>query len=94
MDARYAFSRKASGKSGVGETAQSRGKGLAPHGMNLDIPDDELELLIKALDHYHAYTVARNAEDARYHALAERLKRKPSEWEPAAQPGKPAKRRA
>jgi hypothetical protein len=54
VDARYAFGGKAAGDSGVGEEAQSRGKGLAPHGMNLDIPDDELELLIKALDHYHA----------------------------------------
>ena len=65
MDARYAFGGKVAGESGVGEEAQSRGEGLVPHGMNLDIPDDELELVIKALDHYHAYTVARNAEDAR-----------------------------
>jgi hypothetical protein len=33
--------------------------------MKLEIPDDDLDLMIKALDHYHAYTVARNAEDAR-----------------------------
>jgi hypothetical protein len=42
--------------------------------MRLDIPDDDLDLIIKALDHYHAYTVARNAEDARYQDLADRLK--------------------
>jgi hypothetical protein len=60
----------------------------------LDIREDDLELITKALDHYHAYTVARNAEDARYRALADRLKRKPTEREPAEQPGKHSKRRA
>jgi hypothetical protein len=78
----------------MGEKAQSRGEGLVPHGMNLDIPDDDLDLIIKALDHYHAYTVARNAEDKRYQDLAERLKRKPTAREPATQPGKNTKRRA
>ena len=62
--------------------------------MKLDIPDDELELIIKALDHYHADTVARNAEDAQYRALADRLKRKPTEREPAAQRAKNSKRQA
>jgi len=62
--------------------------------MTLDIPDDELELIIKALEQYHAYTVAKNAEDTRYRDLADRLKRKPTEREPAAQPAKPTKRRA
>ena len=62
--------------------------------MKLDIPDDELELIIKALDHYHAYTVARNAEDTRYRDLADRLKRKPTEREPATLPAKSAKRQA
>ena len=47
--------------------------------MKLDIPDEELDLIIKALDHYHAYTVARNAEDKRFLDLADRLKRKPAE---------------
>jgi hypothetical protein len=61
--------------------------------MKLDIPDDDLDLIIKALDHYHAYTVARNAEDRRYRDLADRLKRKPTEREPASQPAKNAKRR-
>jgi hypothetical protein len=58
--------------------------------MKLDIPDEDLELIIKALDHYHAYTVARNAEDKRYQDLADRLKSKPTEREPAAQPAKHA----
>ena len=62
--------------------------------MKLDIPDDELELIIKALEHYHAYTVARNAEDRRYRDLADRLKRKPTEREPATQLTKNSKRRA
>jgi hypothetical protein len=61
--------------------------------MKLDIPDEDLELIIKALDHYHAYTVARNAEDARYRDLAERLKRKPTDRERAERP-KSATRRA
>lgn len=51
--------------------------------MNLDIPDEELDLIIKSLEHYYAYTVARNAEDGRYRALADRLRRKPVEREPA-----------
>ncbi len=61
--------------------------------MKLDIPDDELDLIIKALDHYHAYTVARNAEDKRYQDLADRLKRKPTE-RVGEQPVRGAKRRA
>ena len=52
---------------------------LVLHDMKLDIPDEDLDLIIKALDHYHAYTVARNAEDRRYRDLADRLKRKPTE---------------
>ena len=62
--------------------------------MKLDVHDDDLELIIKALDHYHAYTVARNAEDKRYQDLADRLKRKPTERERAEQSEKHTKRRA
>jgi len=62
--------------------------------MKLDIPDEDLQLIVKALDHYHAYTVARNAEDKRYQDLSDRLKRKPSEREPATQPVKQTKRPA
>ena len=93
MDTRNAFGGKASGESGVGEEAKSRGEGLAPHDTNLDIPDDELDLIIKALDHYHAYTVARNAEDGRYRDRADWLKRKPTE-RVEEQPAKHGKRRA
>jgi hypothetical protein len=77
-----------------GEAPKDGGEeGLALNDMKLDIPDDELDLIIKALDHYHAYTVARNAEDARYRQLADRLRRKPTEREPA-EPAKTTKRRA
>ena len=37
----------------------------------------ELERIIKALEHYHAYTVAANREDVGYKNLADNLKRKP-----------------
>jgi hypothetical protein len=47
--------------------------------MNFEMSDDDLELMIKALEHYYAYTVATKSEDARYKELAHRLKRKPSE---------------
>ena len=78
-----------------GEAPKDGGEeALVFYDMTLELPDDELELIIKALDHYHAYTVARTAEDSRYRDLAERLKRKPTEREPAEQPAKSAKRRA
>jgi hypothetical protein len=66
------------------------GLGL-PH--DLRLPDEDIERIITALEHYHAYTVAKKAEDARYRELAERLKRKPTDRveAPAA---KPTKRRA
>jgi hypothetical protein len=60
----------------------------------LYIPDEDVDLLVTALEHYYSYTVAKKAEDSRYRDLADRLKRKPTEREPATQPGKPAKRRA
>jgi len=53
--------------------------------MPIDIPDEDIPLVIRALEHYHAYTVAKNAEDKRYRDLADRLKRKPTEREPATQ---------
>ena len=76
-----------------GEAPEGSEEGLALHGMRLDIPEDERDLIIKALDHYHAYTVARNAEDRRYRDLADRLKRKPTE-RVEEQPAKQTKRRA
>ena len=47
------------------------------------ISDAEAALVIKALDHYHAYLVATRREDASYKALAERLQRKGPEKEEA-----------
>ena len=47
--------------------------------MNFEISDDDRELVIRALEHYYAYTVASKSEDQRYKELADRLKRKPIE---------------
>jgi hypothetical protein len=93
LDARYEACGCGTVKGNVGEEAESGEEGVALHGMKLDIPDDDRELIIKALDHYHAYTVARNAEDKRYQDLSDRLKRKPTE-RAEERPGKNAKRRA
>jgi hypothetical protein len=41
------------------------------------ISDDEAALVVKALEHYHAYLVATKREDGAYKALAEKLERKP-----------------
>ena len=45
------------------------------------ISEDEAALIVKALEHYHAYLVAAKREDSTYQNLAERLKRKPPEPE-------------
>jgi hypothetical protein len=37
------------------------------------ISDDEAVLVVKALEHYHAYLVAVKREDDQYKALADRL---------------------
>jgi hypothetical protein len=47
--------------------------------MNFEMSDDDRELVIRALEHYYAYTVASKSEDLRYRELADRLKRKPTE---------------
>jgi hypothetical protein len=40
------------GESGLGKAAEAGSEeGLALHAMKLDIPDDDLELIVKALDH-------------------------------------------
>jgi hypothetical protein len=46
-----------------------------------EFSEDELELVAKALEHYHAYLAATQRQDARYKALADRLKRKGPEKE-------------
>lgn len=45
------------------------------------ISDNEAALVVKALEHYHAYLVAAKREDRAYQELADRLKRKPVEAE-------------
>ena len=45
------------------------------------ISDDEADLVVKALEHYHAYLIAAKREDRAYQELADRLKRKPAEQE-------------
>ena len=41
-----------------------------------EISDEEVELVARALEHYHAYLIATQREDGRYQVLAERLQRK------------------
>ena len=62
--------------------------------MQLELSDEDLALVLKALEHYHAYTVAKNSEDTRYRDLVDRLKRKPTKREPAVQAAKTTKQRA
>jgi hypothetical protein len=45
------------------------------------ISDDEAILIMRALDHYHAYLVAAKREDKAYKDLADRLQRRPPERE-------------
>ena len=47
--------------------------------MNIKISDDDLALLVRAVEHYHACTVATKNEDSQYKELADRLKRKPTQ---------------
>jgi len=52
--------------------------------MTLDLPDEYLPLLVRALEQYHAYTVATQREDRRYLQAAELIKasqRKPPQRE-------------
>lgn len=57
------------------------GRGRARIGIVPTISDEEATLVVKALEHYHAYLVAMKREDGQYKALAERLQRKPPEQE-------------
>jgi len=47
----------------------------------IELSDEDLVLINKALRHYHAYTVAKQQEQPAYVALADRLQRKPAESE-------------
>ena len=48
------------------------------------LSEDDIPLVIRALEHLHAYLVATQRQDARYTELAARLKRKGPEREEAA----------
>jgi len=41
--------------------------------MKFELNEEDLPLIIRALDHYYAYTRAVQRDDSRYKALAERL---------------------
>jgi hypothetical protein len=41
--------------------------------VTFEVSDDDRELLIRALEHYYAYTVAGKSEDLRFKELADRL---------------------
>jgi hypothetical protein len=49
--------------------------------MKIEVDDAELERILKALEHYHAYPLAAQREDIGYKNLADRLKKKPVESE-------------
>jgi len=50
----------------------------------IDLSEDDAPLIIRALEHYHAYLAATQRQDDRYMQLAERLKRKEPASEQAA----------
>ena len=43
----------------------------------MTLTEDELPLVIRALEHYYALTVAKQSTDERYRQLAERLQLQP-----------------
>ena len=45
-------------------------------GMKIEVSEDELGLLIKAIEHYYAYIVAKQSEDLRAKELADRPARR------------------
>jgi len=61
--------------------------------VKLDIAEDDIPFLVRALEHYAAYLEATKRADERYLALAEELKRKQPQAE-VARPEKSAKRQA
>jgi hypothetical protein len=61
--------------------------------MKIDVPDDYVPLIVRSLEHYHAYTKAKQAEDHRYQDAADFFKKKSVASEESAEPTK-RKRRA
>jgi hypothetical protein len=51
--------------------------------MTIELTPDELQMVLQALEHYHAYTKAVKRDDDKYRDLAERLKKQgPAREEP------------
>jgi hypothetical protein len=44
--------------------------------VNIDLDDDALPLIVRALEHYYSYLKATNRDDIRYQQIAESLKKK------------------
>ena len=44
--------------------------------MKIDLSDEEVKLIVEALEHYYAYTRAAQRDDSRYQELANKLKKK------------------
>lgn len=59
--------------------------------MTLEIPDEYIPLLIRALEQYYAYTRAVQRDDSRYQQVADFFKRTPPL--PSKRPRKSAKRK-
>ena len=56
------------------------------------LSDEDIPLVTRALEHYHAYLIATQRQDPRYLELAERLKRKPPERDESAASKRPAQK--
>ena len=51
--------------------------------MSVDLTPEELQMVLQALQHYHAYTKAVKRNDEKYRVLAQRLKKQgPAREEP------------
>jgi hypothetical protein len=44
--------------------------------MKTDLSDEELKLIVEALEHYYAYARAAQRDDSRYQELANKMKKK------------------
>jgi hypothetical protein len=45
------------------------------------ISDEDVPLVVRAVEHFSAYLIASRRKDSAYQALADRLKRKPADQE-------------
>jgi len=58
----------------------------------MTLTEEEVPLVVRALEHYWSYLVATDRADHRYKDLAERLERKPARMDVASE--KPTRKRA